>query len=94
MAIGAIRAKLFIQFFQNKTSDFGKIKKVVCSESLFEQITFLLRNLSLNSKNNYNKLFCYNCSNCHFAPKFQFAEESPSIGYCYDIKNEKKIQDS
>ena len=29
MAIGAIRAKLFFQLFQNKTSDFGKIKKLV-----------------------------------------------------------------
>ena len=41
MATGAIKAKLFIQFFKNKTSDFGKIKKVVCSEILFEQTTFL-----------------------------------------------------
>ena len=58
MAIGAIRAKLFFQLFQNTTnttSDFGKIKKLVCSESFFEQTTFILRNLSLNSKNNYNK---------------------------------------
>ena len=42
MAIRAIRAKLFFQLFQNKISDFGKIKKVVCSESLFEQTTFFV----------------------------------------------------
>ena len=37
MAIGAITAKFFSQLFQNQTIDFGKIKKVVCSESIFEQ---------------------------------------------------------
>ena len=52
MAIGAIGAKLLLQLFQNNTSDFGKIKKLVCSESIFEQTVFFVKNLSLNTKNN------------------------------------------
>ena len=42
MTIKAVRAKLFFQLFQNKSSDFGKIKKVACSESLFEQTFFFV----------------------------------------------------
>ena len=56
MAIGEIRVKLFFNYFRIKQVILEKIKKVVqCLESLFEQKTFFVLNLSLNSKNNDNK---------------------------------------
>ena len=49
MAIEAITAKLF----QNKTSDFRKIKKVVCLESIFKLTSFFVLKFKLKYyKNN------------------------------------------
>ena len=56
LAIGEIRVKLFFNYFRIKQVIFEKIKKVLkFLESLVEQKTFFVLNLSLNSKNNDNK---------------------------------------
>jgi hypothetical protein len=42
MAIGAIRAKLFLQLISNKTWKNKKNKKVVCSELIFKPTTYFV----------------------------------------------------